>query len=325
MKFQESLGETIWAISRVLYDATSPDWAHPSSARRVVIAKIQSTIAPYNADLSALAFNRDDASRTLATQSFTLLKYTQPDDSLARSLRQHLTERLNQSGPVAELLFEYRLLNEDDKQTILAQFASEQDPDNRVRRALRLSKMGMPEGIPVFADLLSVPFTMKGIGLTTGPMIIENSALGGYEEATDAIEYLGTSAGSLVPLLKQRMEEIRAQLPAAASQAYLARFRVAIERAEGKRPVTTPIAMNGSGSLLPGTKPQETPKPVAPTVGTESTPPPSATPSNHTPAPIPTKDNTPSRAVERESSVSLWVAGMIALVAIIAVAVNRWA
>lgn len=324
-EFEQSLSTTIWNISRVLYEATSTDWANPSPERRAVIDRVQRAIAPYNPVLSSLGFRRDGESSTLANQSLTLLKYTRPDENLARALREHLAQPLNQSGPATELLFEHRLLNDSDKRTILEQFAAEQDVEKRIGRALGLSRMGMPEAVPVLAELLSVPFTMEGTGSNTGVGMTENNALMGYKKAIEAIQYLGTSAKPLLPLLKQRMQEIEATLPPSEKQRYLSNLQVAVDQAEGKRPAKAPVAMNSSGPLGAASQPQQEPSPAPTSVPIErlppSTPVPTATPAPSSPALAPAES--PAPVIERKSPVWPWLVGILALVVIVAVALKR--
>lgn len=271
-----------------------------------------------------IGFRKDAESRALADQSVTLLKYTVPDQPFAVSLRQHLSGPLKESGPATELLFEHRLLNEADVQTVV-QALSVSNPSARVGLALRLSQLQRPEAVPILAEMLSVPFTLAGTGSNTGVGLTENEAMSKQRIAADAIAYLGPLAKPLLPLLRQRMAEIAALLPHPEKQRYVTRLQVAIDQIEGKRPLQVRTALNASGTLLVAAPVDAEPEPTsaAPApVKALSTPVPTSTPVA-SPAPTTPVAEAPAPVVERKAPVWPWVVGILALVVIVAVALKR--
>lgn len=305
-----------------VYKMDAGDGAAPSPQRQALIDRFASLIAPYNADLVKIGFSRDRALMELAHQCRSLLDHTKPDEVFAAELRSYTDGLNSNAGYAYDLLFQHRLLTRAEKSDLAQKVLAEPDRETRIRWAMKCSAMLMPEVVPVLREMLDAPFTAEGTIGNTG-VFGENEALTNYRRVIEAINYLGPSASSLLPLLRERLREVEAALPPDQAAIYSAQFRNAIAQAEGKAPLRIPTAISGSGLLVssPQAKNAATPAPPVATP-TRATPVPTAKPVA-SPAPTTSVAQTPAAVVERRSPAWPWVVGIAALVVIVALIFKR--
>jgi len=246
--FDETLGSTTWNLSRVFAAAESVDWGHPSPARLKLSQQAAETIAPYNALLYSVAFS-DDVPSSMQAECLSLLKYSKPDPTLSRTLRNQLASgSLEHAGPAADLLFEYRSLNDEDKQNVARRFSEVRDRSIRAGWVIRVSTFGMSEAVSLLGRMLEVPLPSEKpkAGSSNGT---PDGPLSDYRAAAEAIDYLGQKAKVLRPLLEQRLSEINRDMEEAERRIYAPQLQGAIDAVDGRRPVQIPVALNASGLL----------------------------------------------------------------------------
>lgn len=309
-KLSYAIQDINYWISQSILAAESQDMATPSEQRKAVIEKASEIIRPYNRLLVETVFSKSRATDRVARQSRSLLDYTAPDDVLRQSL-----EGVARSEPLAGLepfrvLFEHRLLDESLRTVVVSRIEREQDPTAKQSMALASAEMGFDAAIEACQEILSNPFSAEGMIGSTG-VSGDNATLMNYGKALKAILYLGPKANSLLPLLKQRRDEIVAALGNEAARPYIGGFQAAISCVQGDRPVATVIAVNGSGLL---SQPQEdvvmrsqpalTPKPF------------SAAYQSNTPKPAVQPAPAQSTNQSQESTQWPWIIGAILLLAV---------
>ena len=312
IEMQNSISELAEGIFRV----GSGNWAHPSPERKAFIDRFSSTIAPYNDALMQTGFASGVSSTSsplydLGQQCRTLLNYTKADDALANALRTHTAGLTPEACFAYDLLFQHRLLTPVEKAEIGQKLSAEKNWETQKEWALKCSEMLIPETVPVLREMLSVPFRAEGTIGSTG-VFGENESLTNYRKAIEAINSLGPLAASLSPLLKERLKEIEAALPADQRQIYAPQFRSAIDQVEGRKPLLVATAINGSGPLVAAPTTgvaAQSPSPRHETTPINGTLPP-ATPAALPPMPV---AETPAAVVENKPPVWPWLVGIAAL------------
>lgn len=311
---------TISELINGVYKMEAGVGSTPSSQRQALIDRFASVIAPYNNDLMKVGFTSDPALSDLAHQCRSLLDHTKPDDAFAAALREHLTDLTSDASYAYDLLFQHRLLTATEKTDLGRKVLAEPERENRIRWAVKCSKMSIPEVVPVLAEMLSVPFNAAGTTGSTG-VFGENEALSNYCKAIEAINTLGPQAASVLPLLADRLKEIEAMLPREQARIYSPQFRSAIAQIEGRKPLLIPTAINGSGPLVASSvlslHESVTPKTTTPLPATSAS---SATPASRSPA---TLVSSPLLTAGHQVAMWPWLVGSFTLAVIAALLWKR--
>ncbi len=230
----DKLRTLAYAMNQEIMAAASPDWATPSGNRRAVIRKWAAALASETPMLLKLALSAETAGTASALDALAVLAYAPSTAEFAEQVRPYF----NQPGSVglgaADLLFEHRLLTEEDKQMLRKRRpASESD---LLEWAVGISAFGMVDGLDVARRMLAT----KPQG-ETGESIISQ-----YGNPLMIARNLGPDAAELLPLIEALIDDPRVR-----ASGYLKHFEYARDVVFGRKERPARIARNGSGHLSP--------------------------------------------------------------------------
>lgn len=307
--------------SRWISEVPSRDMASPSPERLDRIRQIGDAIAPYEQVLVDLAVNKTLGSD--ADRAVDFLWYAKPTPTLKRSLLNASDEH-----PIAfKVLFETGMFDGEARAKYATGLAPSAPPELREQRASMASDWGLPEALPIYAEMLRKPFDPTKVSFVGHiPAEDAGSSLSSYGLAAQGAMHLGASGKALLPLIKQRFAEIQAAFPDK-HQALTGNLNAAIDVLEGRRPPPVHAAINGRGAinLTVGSTPVAQTVASPPTVTpapSPATPVPSAAPPT-APTPVTPIAQTPAPTVEHKSPMWPWLVGIVALIVIVTVALKR--
>ncbi len=223
-----------YAIAQDIMAADSPDWLHPSALRKAAIQKWGKILEPYTGKLVDLAFGESFANTSAASQSQILLNYTSATPELAGQLRSYLKASPLVAYAAAGLLFEHRLLTEEDRDQLRTLLNSASTQDELLRWASETSVFGMTDGLSVAKLQIESP----------PPVGEPRAILDHYWAALKVAQNLGTKAGAMQPGLETLVRH-----PSVAGTGLAEKFEYALDIVTGKQQRQFAMAKNGSGPL----------------------------------------------------------------------------
>lgn len=225
-----------YAINQEIIAAESPDWGAPSAERKAVIQKWADILAPETQELVDLAFGEGFGKTDSSRQARSLLDFAPSSAAFADQLRDHIDQSPWIALAAADLLYEHRLLSEEDKE-ILREWRPDADHGSDLDRwALGVSSVGMLDGLDVAKKALAI--APQG---ETPEEIIKQ-----YGNCLEIANLLGPDASVLLPNFQTLIAH-----PKVISSGYLRNFEHARNVIIGKQPRLGRYAINGSGPLSP--------------------------------------------------------------------------
>lgn len=295
-------------ISQKLIGAESKDWSNPSSQRLAVIEDAQRLLTPHNQNLIRATFElASPLSRYVGRQARSLLDYTSADQVFETEVRRRLYKPdAKEPFIAADLLLEHRKLTSRDRAALVAASSFAKTDKEKILWARGLVRFGMTEGLPIIRTLLEVPFDPTGIIGDTGVAGV-NESFSNYGPASEAAQYLGIDAASLIPLLEQRLLEIENSNLGEAGVPLIRDMRMVIRYAKGELQRKRRYAVNGTGPLDEPSRQLE---------AVETPSPPAASGPiivNH-PTPESAPKQLPASPAPQNNKTVWWTVGLIALV-----------
>jgi len=230
----DKLRTLAYAMNQEIIAAASPDWATPSGNRRMVIRKWAAVLSSETPMLLKLALSPDTAMTASALDALAVLAYAPSTAEFAEQVRPYFNQPGSMGFAVADLLFEHRLLTEEDKQMLRERRpASESD---LLEWAVGISAFGMVDGLDVARRILAI----KPQG-ETGESIISQ-----YGNVLTIARNLGPDAVELLPFIEALIEDPRVR-----ASGYVEHFVYARDVVSGRKERPARIARNGSGHLSP--------------------------------------------------------------------------
>ena len=210
------------------------------TARCKDIEKVASLLQPYNQWMLGLEFgDKNSTNESLIYAVCSLLPFTKPDEVFRNTLEKKMLENTNNISVAFRLLYEHDLVTQPVQEIFINFVHNQKDPKEKKRLALGAAIYGFgDDAIPYCEELLSQPFKVDGLidehGYAQG-----NQMTSDYQMACDTLEYIGTNANRLLPLLKKRQAEITSAKGVDAAKPFmLGNFYTAIKCLEGSRPVS---------------------------------------------------------------------------------------
>jgi hypothetical protein len=230
----DKLRTLAYAMNQEIMAAASPDWATPSGNRRAVIRRWAAALASETPMLLKLALSAETAGTASALDALAVLAYAPSTAKFAEQVRPYFNHPGSQGFAAADLLFEHRLLTEEDKQMLRKRRpASESD---LLEWAVGISAFGMVDGLDVARRMLAT--TPQG---ETGESLISH-----YGNPLMIARNLGPDAAELLPLMEALIEDHRVR-----ASGYLKHFEYARDVVSGRIERPARIARNASGPLSP--------------------------------------------------------------------------
>jgi hypothetical protein len=228
----DNLQTMAYAISQEIMAADSTDWATPSPARKAITEKWGKILQPFTETLVGLALNGDTGQTSAGIYSRSLLDFTLPTQAFADQVRSYLKQPGWGAFAAADLLYEHRLLTDEDKQA-LRERRPAADPD-ATRWALGVSSLGMRDGLEIAAKKLE----------STPIVGMPEEVIRQYESSLEIANLLGSDASVLLPYIESLIEN-----PVIKSSGYLSYFENTHDVLIGKKVREPRLAKNGSGPL----------------------------------------------------------------------------
>lgn len=225
-----------YVISVELNAAESPNWATPSAERKAVIQKWAITLEPETQQLVDLAFGDGFGKTRSSIQARSLLDFAPSSSAFADQVRKYMQQPLSTAFVVADLLYEHRLLSDEDKETLRKW---RPDPDQELELegwAVGMSLFDMPDGLEIAKKALS----KKPQGETPKEIMRP------YLNLLRIANHLGPDAAVLLPEIEALIAESKI-----ITSGYLKNFEYARDVITGKEPRQGRYAINGSGPLSP--------------------------------------------------------------------------
>jgi len=191
----------------IVREIESKNWGNPSPDRIDQIDTLGKVIEPYSSMLVDLAYRRGGANRHRAERFIWFLP---PNDATKNVLLE-----VSKENPAAfRALFQTGMFDEKVRQSFVENLTNDQPFESRWKFAQLSAEWGLAEAVPTYEDALSLPFDPTQISFV-GHIPAENgrSGLSYYRIASTAAAHLGSEGHSLLPLLKERLKEIRASFP----------------------------------------------------------------------------------------------------------------
>jgi len=223
-----------YAISQAILAADSPSMLSPTQERKDVIRKWAEILAPYTDQLVPLALDPKSYRTHAGGQSRSLLDYAPATEAFAQQVRPYLEGPNDVPLDASRLLYEHRLLREQDKIILSTRYQTISEFEEQGRWAGSLAEIGILDGLQYAGRALRAEPNSKD------PDLFIDS----YGAALRVLGKLGPAAGSLQPDLEYRIANL-----GVFGKAYESHFRHACEVISGKKQPEYPIAVNGSGWL----------------------------------------------------------------------------
>ncbi|MBB5353144.1 hypothetical protein HNR46_003398 [Haloferula luteola] len=246
-----------YAINQEIIAAESPDWGTPSAERKAVIQKWADILAPETQKLVDLAFGEGFGKTDSSRQARSLLDFAPSSAAFADQLRDYIDQSPWVALAAADLLYEHRLLSEEDK-GILREWRPDAEHGSDLNRwALGVSSVGMLDGLDVAKKALAIPPQ----GETPEEIIRQ------YGNGLEIANLLGPDASALL----RNIEALVAH-PKVISSGYLQKFEYARHVINGREPRQGRYAVNGSGPLSPWLASESLEKPESGVPGSKPSP-----------------------------------------------------
>jgi len=228
--------------ANIVREIESENWGNPSPDRIDQIDSLGRVIEPYSAMLVDLAYNRGGANRHRAERFVWFLP---PNDTTKNILIEVSKENL----AAFRALFQTGMFDEQVRQSFVQNLAEDQPFESRWKFAQLSAEWGLSEAIPTYEDALSIPFDPTQISFV-GHVPAEDgkSGLSYYSVASKGVAHLGSEGQSLLPLLKERLKEIKAAFPDRYN-ALTAGMTLGIGVLEGRIEQQLETVINGRGAI----------------------------------------------------------------------------
>lgn len=231
-----ALQNLAYAISQAIMAVDSPTMLTPTPEREAMIRKWGEILAPYTEKLVPLALDPKTYRTHAGGESRSVLNYALPTESLAHQVRPYLKGPKDVPLDAARLLYEHRLLREEDKAILSERYATITELEEQGQWAGSLAEMGMADGLKYSKQTLLAEPSSKN----------PETFIDFYGAALKVMWKLGPAAKSLLPDLEYRMANL-----GKFRTEYVSHFEHAHDIAAGKKQPDYPIARNGSGWLDP--------------------------------------------------------------------------
>lgn len=239
-KLADRIRGLAYSINQEIISAEAKDWGNPSHARLEIIQKWGVTLEPYTKELLSLAFEERATRENSSTQARSILDFASPTEQFERHVRYYMSE----SKPIAAsaaafLLYEHRLLTNDDINILRAVISSMDKLESKRLALIGLSFYGATDGIAIAQEILR-----------SGPKSSSYEKLiAQYRDALDLIQNLGPAAESLLPDLDALMSKIRRVQLKESERGILIKLQYSRDLLTEKQSMQERLAANGSGPL----------------------------------------------------------------------------
>ena len=224
-----------YAINQDILSSESKDWLAPSPLRNSTIKKWGNLLDRHVDPLVTLALQQETYRTGAGRQSRSLLDFAAPSKKFRKAVQPFLNGPKDVPLDSARLLFEHRMLTDEDKLLLSRRFEGLVEVSDKKQWAQSLSEMGMPDGLGLAKLILNEPPKSSDA----------DNLMTQYTSALQVVGNLGPAAKDLLPDLERLISRI-----APFAQGYMPHFEHARDVVIGKIKVNIPIAANGSGPLM---------------------------------------------------------------------------
>ena len=207
-KLGDRIRALAYAINQEIIHAESKDWANPSTDRLKVIEKWGVILEPYTKELLALAMEERKTRYDSSTQARSILDFASPSEAFASEIRKYMSvANPNSAGQAANLLFEHRLLSEQDKNIMRQLMPLAKNENEKIRYAQNLLKYEITD----WNDLLieNAKLILESKPKSNKP----DDVIDFYGPAMETARALKAKAHSLSPLLDALVEYMGKNCP----------------------------------------------------------------------------------------------------------------
>jgi hypothetical protein len=229
-----------YCINQEILAVDSKDWLNPTPERIAVIEKWGKILEPYSKELLILALEESKTRERSSRQARSILDFAKPSSEFASEIRKYISVSESRTTGVAlTLLYEHRLISEQDKGVMRQLMALTRNDKEKVRYAQNLYAH---HRITDWEDFLieKAKLDLKARPENDDPESIAEF----YKSALATARILKTNAQPLLPLLNELIEYINVKIPS-----HLPRVESARDAVLGLAPDDVAYAKNGSGPL----------------------------------------------------------------------------